>query len=75
MRRLTRDLTSFPPLRLQRDHVGGKPWIDDSKNAQWAFWDAARQWLPTWGEGDQRGMTVRSVKMWQQGACGQTAEL
>ncbi|KAF4509577.1 hypothetical protein G6O67_003739 [Ophiocordyceps sinensis] len=57
------------------DHVGGKPWIDDAKNAQWAFWDAAKDWLPTWGEGDQRGMTVRSVKMWQQGACGQTGEL
>ncbi|GAO17284.1 hypothetical protein UVI_02063460 [Ustilaginoidea virens] len=56
------------------DHVGEKPWIDGAKNAQWTFWDAAARWLPTWGEGDERGMTVRSVKMWQLGQCGQ-AEL
>jgi len=58
-----------------RDHVGGKPWIDEAKNAQWTFWDAADEWLPTWAEGDERGMTVRSVRMWQQGACGQMEEL
>jgi len=52
------------------DNVGGKPWIDDATNAQWAFWNAADDWLPTWGEGDKRGMTVRKVKMWQEGACG-----
>ncbi|GJN75263.1 hypothetical protein PLICBS_009360 [Purpureocillium lilacinum] len=57
------------------DHVGGKPWIDEAKNAQWTFWDAADKWLPTWAEGDERGMTVRSVRMWQQGACGQMEEL
>ncbi|KAI9149182.1 Beta-1,3-glucan-binding protein [Paramyrothecium foliicola] len=51
------------------DHVGGKPWIDSSSNAQWTFWNAADEWLPTWGEGDSRGMTVRSVKMWQSGKC------
>ena len=59
----------------KRDHVGGKPWIDGAKNAQWTFWDAASEWLPTWGKDDERGMTVRSVHMWQQGACGQTDEL
>lgn len=52
------------------DRVGGKPWIDAAKNAQWMFWSAAKDWLPTWAPGDQRGMTVRSVKMWQQGPCG-----
>lgn len=52
-----------------RDNVGGKPWIDDAKNAQWNFWNAANKWLPTWGQGDERGMTVRSVKMWQAGHC------
>jgi beta-glucanase (GH16 family) len=57
------------------DKVGGKPWIDGATNAQWAFWDSASEWLPTWGEGDKRGMTVKSVKMWQQGACGQMEEL
>lgn len=57
------------------DHVGNKPWLDDATNAQWTFWSQADDWLPTWGEGDQRGMTVRSVRMWQQGACGQFEEL
>lgn len=52
------------------DHVGDKPWIDSSSNAQWTFWNAASEWLPTWGEGDSRGMTVKSVKMWQAGKCG-----
>lgn len=56
------------------DGKGGKPWVDDATNAQWTFYDDADTWLPTWGESDSRGMTVRSVKMWQAGACG-TAEL
>jgi hypothetical protein len=60
---------------IDRDHVGGKPWIDSSSNAQWTFWNAADEWLPTWGEGDSRGMTVRSVKMWQAGKCGAPEEL
>jgi hypothetical protein len=33
-------------------------------------WKAIDTWLPTWGQGNDRGMTVKSVKMWQQGACG-----
>lgn len=53
-----------------KDKVGGKPWIDDAKNAQWTFWNAASEWLPTWAQGADRGMTVKSVKMWQAGACG-----
>ncbi|KAI9898346.1 hypothetical protein N3K66_006706 [Trichothecium roseum] len=57
------------------DKVGGKPWTDDAANAQWAFWSAADDWLPTWGEGEDRGMTVRSVRMWQAGKCGATDEL
>ncbi|KAI7785121.1 hypothetical protein LA080_008157 [Diaporthe eres] len=56
------------------DGKGGKPWVDAATNAQWTFWDDADQWLPTWGEGDSRGMTVKSVKMWRSGSCG-TAEL
>jgi hypothetical protein len=31
--------------------------------------------LPTWGEGAERGMTVKSVKMWQAGQCGMSNEL
>ncbi|KAJ9143842.1 Glycoside hydrolase family 16 protein [Pleurostoma richardsiae] len=52
------------------DNQGDKPWLDAATNAQWTFWSAADKWLPTWGEGDKRGMTVKSVKMWQKGACG-----
>lgn len=57
-----------------RDGKGGKPWVDAATNAQWTFWDDADSWLPTWGEGDSRGMTVKSVKMWRSGSCG-AAEL
>jgi hypothetical protein len=52
-----------------RDGVDGKPWLDAATNAAWDFWSAADEWLPTWGEGNMRGMTVKNVKMWQQGAC------
>jgi hypothetical protein len=30
---------------------------------------AKDKWLSTWGEGNDRGMTVKSVKMWQEGKC------
>lgn len=33
------------------------------------FATAKDEWLPTWGEGNERGMTVKSVKMWQAGKC------
>ncbi|KZM27353.1 hydrolase [Ascochyta rabiei] len=46
-----------------------KPWVDGSTSAARDFWKAKDQWLPTWGEGNDRGMTVKSVKMWQQGKC------
>jgi hypothetical protein len=26
-------------------------------------------WGATWGAGEDRGLTVRSVKVWQQGKC------
>jgi hypothetical protein len=52
------------------DSVGGKPWVDgDPATAARDFWMANETWLATWGAGDARGMTVKSVKMWQQGAC------
>ncbi|KAK3327786.1 concanavalin A-like lectin/glucanase domain-containing protein [Cercophora scortea] len=51
------------------DSQGNKPWLDAATNAQWTFWSAANEWLPTWGAGEDRGMTVRSVKMWSRGAC------
>ncbi|KAJ8107983.1 hypothetical protein OPT61_g8491 [Boeremia exigua] len=43
-----------------------KPWVDGTPLAASEFWRAKEQWLPTWGEGNDRGMTVKSVKMWQQ---------
>ncbi|KFY02959.1 hypothetical protein O988_01777 [Pseudogymnoascus sp. VKM F-3808] len=52
------------------DGVGGKPWVDASTYlAPGAFYQRVDDWLPTWGEGNARGMTVKSVKMWQEGAC------
>jgi len=51
------------------DDVGGKPWIDKSVSPARDFWLANGTWLPTWGEGEDRGMTVKSVKMWQEGKC------
>ncbi len=52
------------------DSVGSKPWVDASTYlARGDFWRAADKWLPTWGAGNSRGMTVKSVKMWQEGAC------
>lgn len=57
------------------DSVGDKPWTDAATNAQWTFWSQANEWLPSWGQGDERGMTVKSVKMWELGKCGQMVEL
>jgi hypothetical protein len=52
------------------DGVGGKPWVDYSFGASARdFWRAKDSWYPTWGAGDAKGMTVKNVKMWQQGAC------
>lgn len=33
------------------------------------FWNASSAWEPTWGAGDARGMTVKSVKLFQRGDC------
>jgi len=54
------------------DSLGNKPWVNNNEAAPRAFWDAVDTWLPTWGEGDSRGMTVQSVKMYSLGACGTT---
>lgn len=47
------------------DQVGNKPWADQSNEAPKEFWQAKDVWLPTWGEGASRGMTVRSVNMYK----------
>jgi len=52
------------------DKVGNKPWGDASITAPAEFWNASSQWAPTWGAPEERGMTVKSVKMYSQGACG-----
>ncbi|RSM00831.1 hypothetical protein CEP52_008900 [Fusarium oligoseptatum] len=51
------------------DKLGEKPWSDESSAPMRDFWDAKNTWLPSWGEEKDRGMIVRSVKMWQEGAC------
>lgn len=57
-------------LTHNSDGVGGKPWVDASTYlAPGAFYQRVDDWLPTWGEGNARGMTVKAVKMWQEGAC------
>ena len=51
------------------DGYGNKPWVNNNNAAPRAFWDAVDSWYPTWGNGDTRGMTVESVKMFSLGAC------
>ena len=48
------------------DSVGNKPWADGSPTAPQEFWNAKPLWYDTWGKGDTRGMTVKSVKMYKQ---------
>ena len=52
-----------------QDGKGNKPWDDGSETAAKAFYDARASWEPTWGTGDIKGMTVKSVTMWKQGSC------
>jgi hypothetical protein len=49
--------------------MGGKPWSDSSETPMRDFWKANSTWLPTWGSKEERGMVIKSVKMWQQGKC------
>ncbi|KAF7543012.1 hypothetical protein G7Z17_g11091 [Cylindrodendrum hubeiense] len=51
------------------DAVGGKPWADNSETPMREFWKANSTWLPTWGAKEDRGMVIKSVKMWQEGKC------
>lgn len=51
------------------DNTGNKPWTDIAYDAQRAFWASKDTWLPTWGAGDTRGMTIQSVKMYTLGKC------
>ena len=56
--------------KMFRDGEGGKPWINANPNAMSDFWKSANQWLPTWPAQKDRGMTIKKIKMWQQGKCG-----
>ena len=51
------------------DGVGGKPWGDGSRVAAKEYWDARNTWLPTWGNGDSKGLTVKRVRMYRLGGC------
>ncbi|KAH6656076.1 putative gram-negative bacteria binding protein [Truncatella angustata] len=51
------------------DGYGQKPWVDTSEKAMHQFWNARDAWLPTWGSGDQKGLTVKNVNMWSRGKC------
>ncbi|KAH7031439.1 putative gram-negative bacteria binding protein [Microdochium trichocladiopsis] len=46
------------------DGRGGKPWTDKANNSMAQFWNAKGVWQPTWGGPTERGMTVKSVKMY-----------
>ena len=54
------------------DGWDNKPWSNEDPDAPRAFWNAQDQWYPTWGEGNTRGLTVQSVKMYNEGPCGTT---
>ncbi|KAG2203113.1 hypothetical protein INT47_004920, partial [Mucor saturninus] len=41
-----------------------KPWKNDDPHAPNAFYNAKRQWLPTWGKGNKRALAIDWVKMW-----------
>ncbi|KAF4341366.1 beta-1 3-glucan-binding [Fusarium beomiforme] len=51
------------------DAIGDKPWADSSETPMRDFWKANETWLPSWGPVKDRGMVVKSVRMWQEGAC------
>ncbi|GAO50411.1 hypothetical protein G7K_4537-t1 [Saitoella complicata NRRL Y-17804] len=47
------------------DDMPGKPWADKSPTAKSDFWTARNSWYPTWLTEEERGMVVKSVKMYQ----------
>ncbi|EEP77314.1 conserved hypothetical protein [Uncinocarpus reesii 1704] len=50
------------------DGLGKKPWTDAGLAAS-DFYQSRDTFYPTWPEDSSRGMTVKSVRMWQQGPC------
>lgn len=49
-----------------QDGVAAKPWSDNSLTAKYDFWNAQKQWLPTWQTEGAGQMEVSKVEMWQQ---------
>ena len=47
------------------DGMGGKPWTDDSTTAFLDFNNNLDAITQTWGEGNDSGLQIRSVKVWQ----------
>lgn len=44
----------------------GKPWSNQAMNPRADFWAQRARWLPTWPtDKKERGMAVRSVKIWE----------
>ncbi|KIN08760.1 glycoside hydrolase family 16 protein [Oidiodendron maius Zn] len=52
-----------------QDGYRNKPWVDGSPTAAEQFLNAQSAWEPTWGEGDTRGMTIKSVKLFSRTTC------
>ncbi|TVY31024.1 Beta-1,3-glucan-binding protein [Lachnellula hyalina] len=49
-----------------KDGESGKPWVDNSLTAKNDFWNAQKQWYPTWSAPGAGQMEISSVKMWKQ---------
>ncbi|ODQ49727.1 concanavalin A-like lectin/glucanase [Saitoella complicata NRRL Y-17804] len=47
------------------DTMKGKPWVDATATARRDFWSARDEWYKTWPAEEERGMIVKSVKMYQ----------
>ncbi|GAO51469.1 hypothetical protein G7K_5569-t1 [Saitoella complicata NRRL Y-17804] len=47
------------------DNMKNKPWGDSTTTARRDFWAAKDEWYPTWPAVEDRGMVVKSVKMYQ----------
>jgi beta-glucanase (GH16 family) len=48
------------------DGKSGKPWVDHSANPKKDFWNAQKEWLPTWRTKGAGQMEISKVDIWQQ---------
>lgn len=49
-----------------QDGMAGKPWSDQSLTAKYDFWNAQKDWLPTWQAPGAGQMEISKVDIWQQ---------